>query len=50
MVVLEPRPGVFLIAMFLRGFWLEVTTLDGKTRARYLLGKNVLRQVQVAQA
>ena len=36
MVVLEKEPNVFLVALFVRGFYLEVRTDGPATNARYL--------------
>jgi hypothetical protein len=50
MVVLEPRPHTFLVALFVRGFWLEVSTDGPHTRARFLYGEKVIALVHVGQA
>ena len=39
MVVLEPEPGVLLVALFFRGFWLEVRLTPTGPEARYLYAK-----------
>ncbi len=50
MVVLEKSPSVMLVALFLRGFWLEVSADDtGHTKARYLYGKNLVGELFVGQ-
>jgi hypothetical protein len=51
MVVLEKEPDVFLVAMFVRGFWLEVRLRpDGGCSARYLYGPRALCSLPVGRA
>lgn len=50
MVVLEKSPGLFLVALFLRGFWLEVNAQEEGTTARYLYGERVVSKVLVGRA
>lgn len=49
-VVLEKSPGLFLIALFMRGFWLEVDAQGEVTTARYLHGARVVSVVKVGLA
>lgn len=50
-VVLEKSPSVMLVALFMRGFWLEVVMDDqGRTRARYLHGDRQVAAVRVGLA
>lgn len=49
-VVLQKSPTVFLVALFVRGFWLEVTLDDGKAKARYLHGTKVVASIPVGRA
>ena len=49
-VVLEPEPGVFLIALFFRGFWLEVRTGADGAQAQYLYAKKRVGKPVVGQA
>ncbi len=47
-VVLEREPAVFLVALYLRGFWLEVRADGpGPTRARYVYGTSWARDLTV---
>lgn len=51
MVVLEKSPSVMLVALFLRGFWLEVSADEqGRTHARYLYGKHCVGTLVVGRA
>lgn len=50
MVVLEKSPTVFLVALFIRGFWLEVTLEDERTKARYLYTNHVIGNLRVGLA
>jgi len=46
MVVLEKEPAVFLVALYLRGFWLEVRADGpGPMRARYVDGTSWARDL-----
>jgi len=50
-VVLEKSPSVFLVAMFVRGFYLEVRIGEqGRTEARYVHGARCIARVLVGQA
>jgi len=50
-MVLEPRPGIFLVPLLVPGLWLEVSCAnDAQPTARWLFGKRVLRCVNLAQA
>ena len=50
-VVLEKEPSTLLVALFVRGFWLEVTADEqGRTKARYLYGAKQLLQLSVGIA
>jgi len=49
-VVLEKSPKVFLVALFIRGFWLEVTLEDEGSKARYLYAKHVIGNLHVGIA
>lgn len=50
-VVLEKEPSVFLVALFVRGFWLEVKADEnGRTKARYLYGAKQLLELSVGIA
>jgi hypothetical protein len=51
MVVLEKEPSVFLVALYVRGFWLEVRSDGtGPTRARYLYGSTFVRELPVGRS
>ncbi|NUP07382.1 MAG: hypothetical protein HOW73_15135 [Polyangiaceae bacterium] len=51
MVVLQKSPTVFLVALFVRGFWLEVTLDDsGTSKARYLHGTKCIATLFVGSA
>jgi hypothetical protein len=51
MVVLEKQPDLFLVAMFVRGFWLEVRLRpEGGSTARYLFGPRALCSLPVGRA
>jgi hypothetical protein len=49
-VVLEKSPTVFLVALFIRGFWLEVTVADDRSKARYLYAEHVIGNLHVGKA
>jgi len=49
-VVLEKSPTVFLVALFVRGFWLEVNIDENRTKARYLHGTKFVAKVPVGVA
>jgi hypothetical protein len=50
-VVLQKGPSMLLVALFVRGFWLEVTTDDaGRTKARYVMGEKLIAPVVVGRA
>lgn len=50
MVVLQKSPTVYLVALFMRGFWLEVSIDGEKATARYLHGTKVVATVHVGSA
>ncbi|MFO0548019.1 MAG: hypothetical protein U0271_06505 [Polyangiaceae bacterium] len=51
MVVLLKSPTVMLVALFTRGFWLEVSAgEDGRTSARYLHGERCVAKLVVGRA
>lgn len=50
MVVLETRPNTYLVALFVRGFWLEVSIDGPRTLARFLYGTKVIGRVHIGQA
>jgi hypothetical protein len=50
MVVLEPEPGVWLVALFLPGLWLRVETSSEGTRASWVLGKKTLGPARVGRS
>lgn len=49
MVVLEPEPGVLLVALFLPGLWLRVEASGDGTRASWVMGKKTLAQARVGR-
>ena len=49
-VVLEKSPTVFLVALFIRGFWLEITLEEERTKARYLYTNHVIGNLRVGLA
>ncbi|HTJ85536.1 MAG TPA: hypothetical protein VL400_27655 [Polyangiaceae bacterium] len=50
MVVLEPEPGVLLVALFFRGFWLEVRDTPTGPKARYLYAKKEVGALVMGRA
>lgn len=47
-MVIEKAPRVFLVALFIRGFWLEVTANDATpTQARYVYKDRFVASVHV---
>jgi hypothetical protein len=50
-IVLEKAPATLLVALFVRGFWLEVRRADdGTVLARYVYGEKQVARVLVGLA
>ncbi len=41
---------MFLVALFIRGFWLEVTMGEDRSKARYLYTNHVIGNLRVGLA